>query len=676
MGRIFLPVTLILVIFILNGCGSGISTVAESGADSQALEALSRDLPLPDKEAYRPSIQAKAGGALYCNLRTGWNQFSFPLSGTKKFSTVSLSRNEDTLLLPDAVTPGWTSGTIRQLKGRAWKLLASKNGNNLFKFKDQYYLWSSANKTTLNFNKPHITGVTPTRVPEEDDITIQGVNFGTTGSVTVSGLPAGITSWSDTSITCTVPLGATTGPVKVFGNAQQSNAFPITIACPVQADFYVSPSGSDSDPGTSWKKPLKTLTRAMNLAMAGKTIVLMEGTYSASSGETLPIILKSGVILRGGYYNRFLDRDVPNHPSVLDGEQAHRLVSSYASSPATVIEGLTLTRGAYVSGGKGGGMYCYGGSTPAINDCTFSNNSGGNFGGGGLYCSESSPSITGCLFTGNTTQEGGAIYCFDASPVITNCTFTGNSATGFNAASGGAIYFYYGTPQIRQCTFSGNYATGGGGGIHLRDTYVNTTVRDSIFTGNNILQGGGYGGAAICFLSGQASLINCLVSGNTSNDTVTYGGGFGGGISYYNSTTTTANCTITGNSAYFAGGIYFGNGTHVLNNTIIWGNTLAPGGWGRQILNGGSSGTKTFNYCAYSNGPDDIRNYGGVMTFNSSCLTSDPLFVGGADYRLQTGSPCVDTASNGLVPAGITTDLDGNPRIVNSIVDMGAYEKQ
>jgi len=43
---------------------------------------------------------------------------------------------------------------------------------------------------------------------------------------------------------------------------------------------------------------------------------------------------------------------------------------------------------------------------------------------------------------------------------------------------------------------------------------------------------------------------------------------------------------------------------------------------------------------------------------------------------LLSTSPCIDSGSNTALPAGITTDLDGNSRIVNGVVDMGAYECQ
>jgi len=43
---------------------------------------------------------------------------------------------------------------------------------------------------------------------------------------------------------------------------------------------------------------------------------------------------------------------------------------------------------------------------------------------------------------------------------------------------------------------------------------------------------------------------------------------------------------------------------------------------------------------------------------------------------LLPGSPAIDAGNNALIPAGITTDQRGYPRIVNGSVDIGAYEAQ
>ncbi len=54
----------------------------------------------------------------------------------------------------------------------------------------------------------------------------------------------------------------------------------------------------------------------------------------------------------------------------------------------------------------------------------------------------------------------------------------------------------------------------------------------------------------------------------------------------------------------------------------------------------------------------------------------DPLFVDATNgnFKLCSNSPAIDAGNNNLVPTGIQTDLNGNLRIYNSIVDLGCFE--
>lgn len=55
-------------------------------------------------------------------------------------------------------------------------------------------------------------------------------------------------------------------------------------------------------------------------------------------------------------------------------------------------------------------------------------------------------------------------------------------------------------------------------------------------------------------------------------------------------------------------------------------------------------------------------------------VLADPLFVSNVDLRLQQMSPAVGFGLNSALPNFITTDIDGNMRIRQIRVDMGAYE--
>lgn len=56
---------------------------------------------------------------------------------------------------------------------------------------------------------------------------------------------------------------------------------------PAAADYYVSTSGSDSNPGTNVNAPFATLAKAVSVAGAGKLIYVRGGTYNGSSTVNL-----------------------------------------------------------------------------------------------------------------------------------------------------------------------------------------------------------------------------------------------------------------------------------------------------------------------------------------------------------------------------------------------------
>jgi hypothetical protein len=79
---------------------------------------------------------------------------------------------------------------------------------------------------------PNITGLDPTSGIAGTPVTITGANFGasqTSSTVKFNGVAALATIWSATSITVTVPAGATTGNVVVTVVGQPSNAVPFTV---------------------------------------------------------------------------------------------------------------------------------------------------------------------------------------------------------------------------------------------------------------------------------------------------------------------------------------------------------------------------------------------------------------------------------------------------------------
>lgn len=73
---------------------------------------------------------------------------------------------------------------------------------------------------------------------------------------------------------------------------------------------------------------------------------------------------------------------------------------------------------------------------------------------------------------------------------------------------------------------------------------------------------------------------------------------------------------------------------------------------------------------------DNSNIDGGWDGFGAGNFDFDAGFVDpdAGDYRLKDGSPCINAGDPAFVPDPDAVDLDGNPRLISCIVDVGAYE--
>jgi hypothetical protein len=204
-----------------------------------------------------------------------------------------------------------------------------------------------------------------------------------------------------------------------------------------------------------------------------------------------------------------------------------------------------------------------------------------SFGGGGIF-NAAALTVTGCTFIDNVTSPsgggsgslgGGAIHSDTnnvAVPVIiTGCTFTNNLAGSTFAGSGGAVNSRTGTMTITNSTFTNNRARNGGGAVANGQVL---SVSGSTFSGNSTADAGVHGGAISSITSGQLTITNSVLTGNSAQ-------GHGGAVyAAFGGTTNITNSTISGNisnSDNFefgsGGGLYFRSDTGV---TTISGSTI------------------------------------------------------------------------------------------------------
>ena len=293
------------------------------------------------------------------------------------------------------------------------------------------------------------------------------------------------------------------------------------------------------------------------------------------------------------------------------------------------------------AGYKGGGMSNES-STPTLIDVDFINNKAGSTGevgekGGGMFNDNSDPILTRVLFENNQAEDhGGGMYNYLSSPVLTDIQFNENTAS-----LGGGMSNQDSSPTLTNVVFTENTGSLHGGGIR-NENESSPLLTNVVFWKNQATQGGG-------MFNGNASapiLINVTFSGNTAS--------IGGGLANY-----------TGSKP-------------MLLNSIVWGNTA---GTANEIYNG-NQGAISIHYSLFRDGAADITE--GLEFINENFQTVDPLFVDPAigNLLLQENSPAINagdpTTDLSLFPGGPNSpiDLDGNSRVIDGGIDLGAYENQ
>ena len=272
--------------------------------------------------------------------------------------------------------------------------------------------------------------------------------------------------------------------------------------------------------------------------------------------------------------------------------------------------------------------------------------------------------ITGLTVTrGSASVEGGGI---DNAGELTlsNCAVLQNDVFQNGSDTRGAGIYNSGSLSVRGCTVANN----------------------------NVDISGGPGRGAGIYNAGQMALSSSTVSGNSF--TTFDGSTFGAGV-YNAGTLTVDNSTLSGNgTSYFSdgGGIYNAGCLRVLHSTITNNYAEERGGgifgpvleMRNTILAGNDSSTGIdLSGTVANSGYNLIGNSQGGSGFSETDLLDlDPRLAplqdnGGPTltHALLPGSPAIDAGENTGAPP-YDQRGPGFPRIVNGIIDIGAYEVQ
>ena len=214
-------------------------------------------------------------------------------------------------------------------------------------------------------NAPYISGLSVASGPVGTAVTITGTHFGAaqgSSTVTFNGKAATPTSWSDTSITAPVPVGASTGPVVVTvgGVASNGSTFTVTSAAtptitnlapnsgPVGASITITGTNFGATQGsstvtfynnqaatvTSWSATSIAVTVPAG-ATTGNVVVTVGGVASNGVSFTLTTSSPSAFPIKLSSNKRYLV-DANNKPWLMVADAAHHLMPVIGSTTSSI----------------------------------------------------------------------------------------------------------------------------------------------------------------------------------------------------------------------------------------------------------------------------------------------------------------------------------------------------
>jgi hypothetical protein len=342
-----------------------------------------------------------------------------------------------------------------------------------------------------------------------------------------------------------------------------------------------------------------------------------------------------------------------------------------ATLTANVIQGN-------VANHLGGGMKHHGGAHflyshwPTLIDNTIRGNWAANTCGGACFRNTDYVMLIGNQIVDNgagspcwvVSEGAGLSFVFSRHGTLMDNTISGNRT---NTAGGGVYLWNFSTITLTGGTIRGNEASRGGGVfVGDRSTLVLsgvTIAANSVISYPHCNNLDNRGGGA--YLNNSMLVIRNTVIADNRADNL----GLGSGLYIDSSSPRLLHTTIARNHGGDGSGVYItGTGsTAALTNTILVRHTVGITVAARNTatLEATLWGTDTWA---------NLADWGGAGTILTGTINlwGDPAFIdpGAGDYHIRFGSPAVDAG----IEAGVTQDIDGDPRPYGMGYDMGADE--
>jgi hypothetical protein len=408
--------------------------------------------------------------------------------------------------------------------------------------------------------------------------------------------------------------------------------------------------------------PYTTIQAAVDAATAGDVIKVAAGTYTGVNVRSCNDVTTTGVVtqvvyvskavtIRGGYNADFSAWNPDVYSTTLDAQGQGRVIYIVGNISPT-IEELHITGGdAAGLGGYdyygiydvGGGVYVMTATATLNSNQIFSN--AASYGGGGVYLGYSTGMLDGNIVFNNTVSTGGGgMFLYKGSATLNGNRVISNTSDDL----GGGLYLFSTDATLRGNTIAGNVANNFGGGVAVSS--CSPTFSGNVVSGNAANTGGG-----LRLWYSHSILTNNVIADNRAN-VVGSGLWMGGSQPRLLHTTIARNTGGNGSGVLVtdAGATY---STLAMTNTVLVSHTV-----GISVTVGSTATLESVLW--FGNG----TNAGGAGTIAvTNTSTGDPAFAPDG-YHLTAGSAAIDKG----VSAGVTSDIDGQPRL--GVPDLGADE--
>ncbi len=467
------------------------------------------------------------------------------------------------------------------------------------------------------------------------------------------------------------------------------------------ATIYVDAVLSGGD-GSSWATAYGDLQDALSTATSGDEIWVKNGTYLPTTGTDRNAYFQvpSGVKLYGGFIGSETSLAAWNpaaSTTILSGDIG--VAGDFSDNSYTVVYTQDVNSGTQISGF----IIEEGNADQGSNALQEQKSGGGFFNSHSSSAAVSSPGLSFLTFRNNyAIEQGGALYSDGNSTIsIFQSNFISNTANN----SGGALYIAAnGSGETTTLTITESYFDDNsahfGGAIYDSANGGDITIylESNRFTKNRTVDAGSVGGALYSFVKSTGStsylqIINTIFDENTSFSSA--GAVYSLSSDEATGTTDIINSTFYKNFAGVGGAVYQNESSDSDGITNIYNSIFSENDAGfNDIFNMSGSdlinGTDTIfatptilirNSLFAETDCDDLGINGDNETLDcdgSSLFSSNPAFVDkdAGNFDLTTASDAINVGNNAFIPGSIADDFSGNPRMVQSIVDMGAFELQ